>query len=385
MKGVEGVSNSKNIPCCTIKFNDSPGNTHISQILAGYKLLENKKLLKIQKTVPYASFRADGNYEHNSIVEVEICGKKIAYDMADGYQSIHRKDRFDAQLENLDFYFKRSYNSAFHKQMSNKHKVKSLGLNYLCSCVGNPYDKFYFKDRSLVEFKNFLIHSKNKNSNKYDYTIFESNNVKYDEYCLLFLTRLWDSSSISAESILKTYPYFSAEEAKQEAEKWKSSLDSATQNRIAYIRELKDHFGDRIIAGVSNDDFSRRVCPEFIVDPSVTQRNNYISMIKKNYICITSEGLHHSIGWKFAEYVAAGKAIVTEPLFYEVPYGFYEGTNYLTYTDVSSCIESCEKFLRDIDSVHAMEKRNREYYENHVRPDSLILDSLKVALPEIFE
>ncbi|MBP3441210.1 MAG: hypothetical protein J6L62_00260 [Clostridia bacterium] len=202
---------------------------------------------------------------------------------------------------------------------------------------------------------------------------------------MLFLTRLWDSSSISAESILKTYPYFSAEEAKQEAEKWKSSLDSATQNRIAYIRELKDHFGDRIIAGVSNDDFSRRVCPEFIVDPSVTQRNNYISMIKKNYICITSEGLHHSIGWKFAEYVAAGKAIVTEPLFYEVPYGFYEGTNYLTYTDVSSCIESCEKFLRDIDSVHAMEKRNREYYENHVRPDSLILDSLKVALPEMFE
>lgn len=374
----------KNIPECIIKFNDAPGNTHISQILAGYKLLENKKLLKIKNVVPYAGFRTDGNYEHNSIVEVKICGKKIAYDMADGYQSIHRKERFDAQLESLDFYFKRSYDEDFHLQMQNRDKVSPLGLNYLCSCEGNPYDRFYFKDRSLGELKKFLLHTKNKSANKYDYRIFESNSIRYDEYNLLFLTRLWDSSQISTESILKTYPYFSVEEAKEEAEKWKSSLDSATQNRILYIRELKNYFGDKIIAGVSDDNLSRKLCPEFIVDPAITDRNNYLSMIKKNYICITSEGLHHSIGWKFAEYVAAGKAIVTEPLFYEVPYGFCEDKNYLTYTDIHSCISNCERLLGDTDAVHAMEFENKAYYESHVRPDMLVLDSLKIALPEIF-
>ena len=379
------MSKMSRLPECTIKFNDGAGNTHISQILAGFRLLEKRKLLKIKKVLPYASFRSDGNYEHNSIIEVEICGKKIAYDMADGYQSIHRKGHFDNQLENLDFYFKRSYDESFHAQMVNKEKVRSLGLNYLCSCEGNPYDKFYFKEHTLGELKRCFVNAKNKKANIYDYSLFESNGIQYDKYSLLFLTRLWDSASISTEGILKTYPYFTEDEARKEAEKWKFSLDSATVNRITYIKELKNHFGDRIIAGVSDDGFARTNYSEFIVDSVITQRNNYISMIKKNYICITSEGLHHSIGWKFAEYVAAGKAIVTEPLFYEVPYGFYEGNNYLTYTDVSSCIESCEKLLNDVDSVHSMEKRNREYYEAHVRPDMLVLDSLKIALPEVFE
>ena len=107
-------------------------------------------------------------------------------------------------------------------------------------------------------------------------------------------------------------------------------------------------------------------------------------MIKENYICLTSEGLHHSIGWKFAEYVAAGKAIITEPLYYEVPYGFSEGVNYLTYSRLSSCIDKCEHLLSDVGTIHKMEEANRKYYAQHLRPDMLVLDSLKIALPEYF-
>lgn len=39
-------------------------------------------------------------------------------------------------------------------------------------------------------------------------------------------------------------------------------------------------------------------------------------MVKESDICITTTGLHRSIGWKFAEYIAASKAIVTEKLNY---------------------------------------------------------------------
>ncbi len=373
------------IPYCTIKYNTAPGNTHVSQILAGYKMLEDKKKLKILKAVAYTSFRTDGNYEHNSIVEVDFGDVIIAYDMSDGYQSIHRKGVFDAQLDRLDFYFKRSFDASFHSEMKNKDKVKPLGLNYLCSTHGNPYDRYVFSDYKFDDFMKFIIHQKNKRINTYDYSIFESNGIKYDNYNILFLTRLWDSSGITTQGILNTYPYFSESEAQQEAEKWKYSLDIATKNRLEYIKELRNHFGDRITAGVSNDDFSRKICPQFVVDENITDRNNYIDMIKKNYICITSEGLHRSIGWKFAEYVAAGKAIVSEPLFYEVPYGFVENENYLTYTDVSSCIDKCEYLLSDINRIHNMEECNREYYLKHLRPDMLVLDSLKIALPDYFK
>lgn len=372
------------LPVCTIKFNTAPGNTHVSQILAGYKMLADRKLLKIKKAIPYTTFRTEGNYEHNSIVEVDFDDIIIAYDMADGYQSIHRKDVFDSQLVRLSFYFKRSYNPTFHKDMKNSDKVRPLSLNYLCSCEGNPYDDFYFKKYDVTEFKSYIAHQKNKKNNVYHYRDFESNGKMYEDYNLLFLTRLWDSSTITVQGLQATYPYFTESEAEKEAEKWKYSLDVATKNRIEYIKELKKHFGDRIITGVSNDDFSRKVCPELIIDESITSRNNYIRMIKENYVCLTSEGLHHSIGWKFAEYVAAGKAIVTEPLYYEVPYGFSEGLNYLAYNSLSSCIEKCEYLLSDVGTIHKMEEANRKYYAQHLRPDMLVLDSLKIALPEYF-
>lgn len=376
---------STGVPECTIKFNTAIGNTHISQILAGYKMLADKNLIKIKKAVPCTTFRSEGNYEHNSIVEVDFGDRIIAYDMADGYQSIHRKEVFNSQLDRLDFYFKRSYYPDFHADMKNSDKVKPLGLNYLCSCKGNPYDNFYFNEYSVSEIKSYFIHQKNKKKNTCDYSIFESNSKMYEQYNLLFLTRLWDSSGITAQGIQKTYPYFNESEAKAEAEKWKYSLDIATKNRIEYIKELKNHFGDRIITGVSNDEFSRKVCSELIVDDDLTRRDNYIRMIKENYVCLTSEGLHHSIGWKFAEYVAAGKAIVTEPLYYKVPYGFSENNNYLVYNDVSSCIEKCEYLLNNVDKIHDIESANREYYVNHLRPDMLVLDTLKIALPDIFK
>lgn len=86
------VKKHSEIPICKIKYDVSPGNTHVSQIVAGYKLLEKNGFLKIKTAEPCFTFRSSGNYEHNSIVEVEINGKLLAYDMADGYQSIHRFD-----------------------------------------------------------------------------------------------------------------------------------------------------------------------------------------------------------------------------------------------------------------------------------------------------
>ncbi|MCQ2483695.1 MAG: glycosyltransferase [Clostridia bacterium] len=371
--------NNKKISC-NILFNNSPGNTHISQILAGYKMLEDRGVLKIKSVSPCTTFRSSGYYEHNSIVEVEINGKILVYDMADGYQSIHRKDVFDAQLDRVDFYFKRSFLSSFHDGSINAGKIKPLSLNYLCTCKNNPYDRFYIeKENGISEIRRFATHLHTYKNDKYFFEQFESNNKRYDEYKLLFLARIWDSSKINAESIKRTYPYFTDAEAKNEADKWKFSLDNATRSRIEYIKSLRNHFGDRVISGISHDDFSEKTCPDLLVDNSVSERNNYIQMIKKNYVCITSEGLHHSIGWKFAEYVAAGKAIITEPLFYEVPYGFEENENYLVYNDTESLIGKCDYLLNNISEIHRMEDNNRKYYSEHVRPDMLVMDSLKTA------
>ncbi len=364
---------------CSIKFDVSPGNTHISQILAGYKLLEKQGILKIESAQPCIAFRSSGNYEHNSIVEVEVGGKVIAYDMADGYQSIHRFDVLDKELERLDFYFKRSCDSKRHTGMKNADKIKPLGLNYLCSCKGNPYDDFVADGHSLGELKRYLVYLKTKKNNIYDYSIFESNGRHYDDYKLLFLTRLWDSSGISAQNIKRTYPYFTDAQAAEEADKWKASLDKATKDRIEYAKALREVYADKVIAGVSADLFSQKLCPELIVDSSFTERRRYLDEIKKNYICITSEGLHQSIGWKFAEFIAAGKSIITEPLAYETVGGLEENRNYLSYNDTKSLLAACDRLMNDFDAVHAMESHNGEYYKSHLRPDKVVLDSLNTV------
>ncbi len=145
------------------------------------------------------------------------------------------------------------------------------------------------------------------------------------------------------------------------------------------MRLLKDYFGDKIVAGVSKDGFSQKVCPDLIIPDEMTSKLNYVNMIKQNYVCIASEGLHRSIGWKFAEYVAAGRAIVTEPLAYEVPYGFMKNQNYLEYNDVETLISACEELLFDVYKIHLMEKKNRDYYQKHLSPDKVVLDSLQIV------
>ena len=81
-------------------------------------------------------------------------------------------------------------------------------------------------------------------------------------------------------------------------------------------------------------------------------------------------------GKKCAEYVAAGKAIVTEPLYYEVPFGFSEKRNYIVYDDVGSLISKCDYLLDNVSEVHSMEENNRKYYAEHLRPDMLVKDTL---------
>ena len=60
----------------------------LSSIFVGFKILEEKGLLKVKSVSMDRNFRADGRYPDRMIVELKADGKTIAYDMSDGYQSI---------------------------------------------------------------------------------------------------------------------------------------------------------------------------------------------------------------------------------------------------------------------------------------------------------
>ena len=103
-------------------------------------------------------------------------------------------------------------------------------------------------------------------------------------------------------------------------------------------------------------------------------------MVKESSICIATMGLHESIGWKFAEYVSASKAIVSEELHYEVPGDFQSGRNYLTFKTPEECVDQIDKLVKDEDYRYQMMVNNFNYYHQYVRPDRLVLNSLITIL-----
>lgn len=109
-------------------------------------------------------------------------------------------------------------------------------------------------------------------------------------------------------------------------------------------------------------------------------KSNYIKQLKQHTICIATTGLHGSIGWKLAEYVAFSKAIVTEMLRYKVPGSFDNYKNYLEFTTPEQCVEKVSDLLQNRAARNKMMEHNYSYYNNHLRPDALVLNTINTAL-----
>jgi hypothetical protein len=151
--------------------------------------------------------------------------------------------------------------------------------------------------------------------------------------------------------------------------------------RIDLIRTCRRTFGERFTGGIHSDSYSRtQVSKDLLLPWSDTQKRAYLETMKSHSICVATTGLHSSIGWRFAEYVAASRAVVTESLTFEVGGNFKQGRNYLEFSDSDSLIEVITYLLADRRRVVQMMESNRRYYEAFLRPDALILNTLIHAL-----
>ena len=109
----------------------------------------------------------------------------------------------------------------------------------------------------------------------------------------------------------------------------------------------------------------------------LTGKRAYLHRMQHTEICVASTGLHGSTGWKLAEYVAAGRAIVTEPLRYTLPGGFEEGKNYKTYTSPAECEAQLRQLLADPAAILAMAQHNAAYYQAWLRPEQQVRQAVR--------
>jgi hypothetical protein len=84
-----------------------------------------------------------------------------------------------------------------------------------------------------------------------------------------------------------------------------------------------------------------------VVTTKNIHRASYLEMMKRARIGVYTRGIHHSIAFKMAAYLAAGLCIVSEPIRYRLPNELIAGLHYLPFGTAKKCIGQCK--LEDTD------------------------------------
>ena len=325
---------------------------HCAQLITGFLMLREQgwevEILdrSRDKTVPFSGLPA---------VLARYRGQRLFYDVWDGYQD--PPDMTLGLAEN-DFYFKRSFSPEKNKELfpESLEKLYPLGFNYYVTHPKNPVKTPLWREganllRGRTPTRCFVPR------------VFEGeaeapvgNPPK-----ILFLARLWDR------------------EACLEGDPANDEREQISRDRIAILRALRQAYGDRFTGGINDCALSRRLAPDLIVPRALTERRHYLRAVHGSDICIGTTGLHGSIGWKAGEYVAAAKAIVHEQLRYTLPGDFRQGVNYLSFRTPEECVAAVAALAQDPARRQAMKQANAAYYRQYLRPDMLILNTLKIV------
>lgn len=333
----------------TVKFTIPSKVYHIAQIATGFHILK-------KQGYPVEIIDKTGDRENPfyglPVAWAEYRGKKIFYDLWDGYQD---PEDMKKCLEQCDFYFKRSFSAEKNARLFPEYqdKMYPLGFNYHVTYRNSPVNE--------PKLKSFLKPFLGKAPEPYFVPeVFEGTprQKENEDVKILFQAQLWDHRD----------PDLSPEMAEECA--------YINTTRIAIVRALKETYGDRYFGGLRDSALAREMAPELIQPETYTERRKYLKLVHSCDICIGTMGLHESIGWKTAEYIAAAKAIVNERLHYTVTGDFAEGKNYLSFSTAQACIEAVRTLAESPEKRYAMQKANQAYYQNFLKPEVLVKNTL---------
>jgi hypothetical protein len=340
---------------------------HLQQLYTGFSALHAAKRIKlVQRLKKRPSLRTsidphlrDARMAHCTVI---INGTyRVYYDMHDSWEID------DEALSSHDFYFKRSfYPNKFPNDFIGLHKIRPYGLNY--EIVANPIDWFALH-RSLLSknAREFLTGMGWATGLAHLWQFIpklqsmQASAPEEDLGTVLFMARTWDPNQDSVD----------IDSQRQ------SDRDSINQMRATCIRALRESFGEKFTGGFAPTDHAKKNYPDLILSNDSYARKNYIGLLRKNTICVATAGLHGSIGWKMAEYVAFSRSIVSEEIGVKLPGDFIDGANYLSFRTPNECVEQVRRLMVDADLRHRMMQYNHEYYLKNLHPISIVENTVR--------
>lgn len=329
---------------------------HLSMLVTGFLILQEQGKISLSWEIDEKNRK---RFPYLPLLGVYAEGKRILFDMADGY-GMSPKELAQA-VEQSDYYFRRSFSKTYNQKLDAKlqEKMHPLGFHYHVSYPGNFIDRAESFSDWRKEWFQLVFNGASRRY--FTPKRFECEPQKKKHLSVMFYTRLWNPGDMP-----KLY----------------DSVVKINQDRIRLVSELKKNYGSCFCGGIQYSGLAAKSCKDLIADIGTTKRKKYLELMHQADICIGSAGLHGSIGWKTGEYIAAAKAVVNEKFQYEVTGDFCEGINYLPFMNTDQCLKHVEWLMKHPEQVYLMKQANQEYYQNYLRPDRLVANALKQVFPD---
>lgn len=360
---------------CELTWYSSGG--HLQQLFTGFLMLHRRGLLRLSQRFSRQGLRPSA-LPHLRDVSGAHLGVRLEGAPFDGPLHVHY-DCHDAvevnedRLEHCDFYFKRSYSQKYVDGLpGHRSKLFPLGLYYRV-LPDAPHrlsvERALMTGEGLGARLQALVDALDgRNWLKYNPRVRELEALPQPDLAprVLFLAAAHD-------------PYGSQGRTREKIDE----MCAINEMRASCIRVLRKELGARFLGGFIHSPYARRAHADVLVqDNGLTRKRRYVRLLKSFPICIATTGLHGSIGGKFAEYVALSKAIVSERLNYAVPGDLQAGHHYLEFGSAEECAAQSMRLVEDRDARARLMFNNARYYQSHLRPDALVLNSLLTALSE---
>jgi hypothetical protein len=349
------------IHCSINCFSNS---AHLSNLFTGFELLRKAGVVTLSQQcmignafdINKPQHLRDARQAHRLVV---VNGSvRLYYDN-------HDSDEIDLDVaERVDYYFKRSY-ARLRVPDAVANKVLPLGLNY-------PLYPDSVDDLGTERARAFKQGSSPLNAPEgRGVRSFRSTPANMDSAPMtalppkvLFITRAWDP--------------FDHKERSDEKTKERIRLN---ETRASCLGALRQEFGDDFFGGFERTDYAVRNYRELLLqDDEISLKENYIKLLATYPICVSTNGLHRSIGWKMGEYVAFSRAILSERLCHEIPGDFRDGQNYLGFDTARGCVDAARALFADAASRAQIMENNYNYYNEYVEAKMSIQRTLNIGL-----
>jgi len=283
------------------------------------------------------------------------------------YFDLHDSQEVDQEaLARCDFYFKRSFAAIPSPNPVASPRVIPYGLNYPVESAS--FDKFAIPrlwrfNTGLARYREFWRHVPVGRQRSLASHRFETAPSTISPK-VLFMTRLWDPD----------------DDPNRTPEK-RTHFRELNELRANCVRTLRRELGPNFHGGVADTPLARKSYSDAIVKtPADASKWRYLQLVREHPICITTNGLHDSIGWKMGEYVAMSRAIISERLANAVPGDFAAGSHYLPFDTLQQCLDAVETLICDPHRRMSLMNACHNYYFEALRPDRLVWRALVHAL-----